>query len=44
VESRDDRLLILSTGHITGFDFVIEVDGQRLRLTHQPEDLVFVEK
>ena len=40
---RDDRVLILSTGHYTGFDFVVAVDGQSVRLTRPPEDLVFQE-
>lgn len=44
VEQRDDRLVILPTGHVTGFDFVIDVQGQRVRLTEQPENLVFMEK
>ena len=44
VEQRDDRLVILPTGHVTGFDFVIAVDGQRVRLTEQPENLVFMER
>jgi endonuclease YncB( thermonuclease family) len=43
LEARDDRLFVLSTGHATGFDFVVRVEGQRLRLTTPPEDLVFVE-
>lgn len=41
--ARDDRLLILSSGHFTGFDFVVEVNGQTVRLTNPPEDLVFQE-
>ena len=41
--SRDDRLFILSTGHATGFDYVVDVNGQRVSMTHPPEDLVFVE-
>jgi endonuclease YncB( thermonuclease family) len=40
---RADQLFILSTGHYTGFDFVVKVDGQRVRLTTAPEDLVFQE-
>ncbi|WP_258002615.1 hypothetical protein [Fischerella thermalis] len=40
----DDRLIILTEGHVTGFDFVVEVDGQNLKLNYQPEDLVFIEK
>ncbi len=41
--SRNDRLFILSTGHVTGFDFVVEVNAQMVRLTNPPEDLVFQE-
>jgi hypothetical protein len=41
---QDDRLFILSTGHSTGFDFVVEVNGQTVRLTRPPEDLVFEER
>jgi hypothetical protein len=40
---RDDRLFVLSTGHRTGFDFVVRVEGQTVRLTVPPEDLVFEE-
>jgi hypothetical protein len=41
---RNDRIFILSTGHSTGFDFVVRVTGQRVRLTNPPEDLVFEER
>jgi hypothetical protein len=44
VEQRDDRLVILPSGHITGFDYVINVQGQRVKLTEPPENLVFMEK
>jgi endonuclease YncB( thermonuclease family) len=40
---REDPVFILSTGHYTGFDFVVEVRGQVVRLTTEPEDLVFQE-
>jgi len=40
---RADPLFILSTGHYTGFDFVVDVRGQVVRLTTEPEDLVFQE-
>jgi hypothetical protein len=43
LEARDDRLIILSTGHVTGFDFVVDVNGQQLLLNRPPEDLVFME-
>jgi len=41
---RDDRLLVVSTGHLTGFDTVVDVQGQTLRLTTEPENLVFQER
>jgi hypothetical protein len=40
---REDRVFILSTGHYTGFDYVVEVKKQIVRLTTAPEDLVFQE-
>jgi hypothetical protein len=40
---RDDRMFIISTAHSTGFDFVVQVDGQTVKLTRPPEDLVFEE-
>ena len=40
---RGDPLFILSTGHYTGFDYVVKVTGQAVRLTTAPEDLVFQE-
>jgi endonuclease YncB( thermonuclease family) len=42
--ARDDRLLVLSEGHMTGFDTVVTVADQTVRLDHPPEDLVFIEK
>lgn len=42
---RQDRSFILSTGHsTTGLDFVVSVTGQTVKLTYQPEDLVFDER
>lgn len=41
--ARDDRLFVLSTGQATGFDSVVEVAGQNVRMTKPPEDLVFIE-
>lgn len=40
---RGDPVFILPTGHYTNFDFVVRVDGQTVRLTTEPEDLVFQE-
>ena len=40
---RGDPVFILSTGQYTGFDFVVDVRGQVVRLTTDPDDLVFQE-
>ncbi len=42
--SRHDRVIILPQGHVTGFDYVIKVTGQRIKLTVSPKQLVFMEK
>lgn len=42
--SRNDRVVILPQGHVTGFDYVVKVTGQRVKLTVAPEQLVFMEK
>ncbi len=44
LKSLSDRLIILPEGHITGFDFVVQVEGQTIKLTSEPENLVFLEK
>jgi hypothetical protein len=41
---RDDRVLVLPEGDFTSFDTVVRVDGQRVRLTTAPENLVFQER
>ncbi len=41
--SHDDRLYVISEAHATGFDTVVAVDGQTVRLTHDITDLIFVE-
>ena len=41
---QDDRLWIIPTGQKTGFDTVVAVDGQTVKLTLPPEELVFEEK
>jgi endonuclease YncB( thermonuclease family) len=44
LKSLDDKIIILPDGHVTGFDFVVKVDGQKIQMTQQPEDIVFLEK
>ena len=44
LESRNERIVILPHGHVTDLDFVVELEGQRLRLNAAPENLVFLER
>jgi endonuclease YncB( thermonuclease family) len=44
LDSLDDKLVIIPDGHVTEFDYVVKVEGQSIKLTVEPEDLVFVEK
>jgi hypothetical protein len=37
---RDERLLVVLTGHFTGFDHLVDVQGQTIRLTTPLEDHV----
>jgi endonuclease YncB( thermonuclease family) len=41
--TRNDRLFVISEAHATGMDTITAVAGQKLRLTHPPEDLIFLE-
>jgi endonuclease YncB( thermonuclease family) len=41
--TRDDRLFVLPTGHATGLDTIITVEGQTVLLTVPPEQIVFLE-
>jgi endonuclease YncB( thermonuclease family) len=41
--SHNDRLYVISDGHATGFDTVVEVDGHTVRLTRDIADLIFIE-
>ncbi len=42
LEVQAERVLILSTGHFTHFDTIVEVDGNSVSLTELPENLIFV--
>lgn len=44
LKSLGDRIIILPDGHVTGFHYVVKVEGQKIQLTVQPEDLIFWEK
>jgi endonuclease YncB( thermonuclease family) len=41
---QDDRLYVIPTGQKTGLDTLVQVSGQKVRLTRRPEELVFDEK
>ena len=36
-------MIVASTGQVTGFNNILEVDGQTVLATRPPEDLVFLE-
>ncbi|MFG3165768.1 hypothetical protein [Streptomyces sp. NPDC048200] len=45
LEQREDRLFILSSGHWTGFDTLVEItNANTVRLNRPAEDLVFDNK
>ncbi|ALG07966.1 hypothetical protein [Kibdelosporangium phytohabitans] len=44
LDQKDDRLFVLSTGHWTSLDTIVEVTGDTVRMTVPPEDLIFEEK
>ncbi|MCB5180212.1 thermonuclease family protein [Streptomyces antimicrobicus] len=44
LDQRADRVLVLPRGQFTGLSTVVEVDGQSVRLSVPPEDLVFEER
>ncbi|MBW4509532.1 MAG: thermonuclease family protein [Scytonematopsis contorta HA4267-MV1] len=44
LESNNDKVIILPDGHVTGFDYVVEVNEQNIKLKELPENLVFIEK
>jgi len=41
--TRNDRLFVISEAHATGLDTITTVTGQSVKLTHPPEDLIFIE-
>lgn len=45
LDQQNDRLFILSTGHWTSFDTIVQISGDdTVKLTVQPEDVIFEEK
>ena len=43
LEARDEEVMVISTVHPTHFDTVVEVDGNTVRMTEPPENLLFEE-
>ena len=41
LEAKDEEIIVISTVHPTHFDTVVEVDGDTVRLTEPPENLIF---
>lgn len=41
LEAREEEIIVIPTVHPTHFDTVVEVDGDTVRLTEPPEDLIF---
>ena len=39
---REERVLIISEGRMTGFDDLVKVEGDTVKMSHLPEDLVIV--
>jgi endonuclease YncB( thermonuclease family) len=44
LEANPDPVMELKTGHFTNLDTFVEVTGEKVRLTVEPENLVFIEK
>jgi hypothetical protein len=41
LEARDEEVIVISTVHPTHFDTVVEVEGNTVRMTEPPENLLF---
>jgi hypothetical protein len=39
---RDERVFVISESRVTGFDNVIQIDGNTVKLMYLPEDLIIV--
>lgn len=41
LERQAERIIIISTAHVTHFDTIVEVDGNTVRMTEPPENVIF---
>lgn len=44
LKEQNDQLTIISNAHFTRLDYIVEIDGNKVKLTEKPENLVFLEK
>lgn len=44
LKEQNDQLTILPETHFTRLDVIVEIEGDKVRLTKKPEELVFLEK
>ena len=43
LEARDEAVFIISKGHFTHFDSLVEIKGKQITLLEPPENLIFIE-
>ena len=41
LEAKDEEVIVISTVHPTHFDTVVKVEGDTVRMTEPPENLIF---
>ena len=41
LEGRAEEIIVIPSVHATHFDTVVEVEGETVRMTERPEDLIF---
>ena len=41
LEAREEEIIVISTVHPTHLDTIVEVEGNRVRLSEPPENLIF---
>ena len=43
MEAKEEEIIVIATVHLTHFDTVVEVQGNTVRMTESPENLIFKE-
>jgi len=44
LKDQNDQLTIISNTHFTRLDYIVEINGDEVKLTEKPENLIFLEK